>query len=596
MSLSRDDYIKFIATLVENNIEKIIKGLTKGIKERIIKTDIDYGIAFEEYLTNAFDKYSKIKTLLYRTEPKFLYDFFECNTLQYNNEFITPNEISNIVNINKFIIIQGTGGIGKSTLMKHLFLSALKANKQIPVFVELKDLNNEDNDLYKCIYNTLVLQGFHLDIEYFDYALKSGTFVFLLDGFDEIKNEKYSISLKLIKDFCDQFNKNMFIISSRPNDSFVSLQRFTVLNSLPFSKRQSLNLINKLDFDNNSKERFFKDLDKSLYEKHKSFASNPLLLNIMLLTYNNYAEIPEKLHIFYANAFETLYSKHDATKGGYKREMRCNLTYDNFTKVFAKFCFNTYIKREFTFTKEKIYENFKIILKNIGFEFNFSDYIYDLLNAICVLYEEGNVIGFTHRSFQEYFTALYIKELPDDLQFKACLYLIDSNNFFTSNENVSTMFYDMAKNRCENNVVLRLVNEILNNFDKDKDTYDEYLKILFNEVIFSIENNKVCLAYSIKSEDKNERAASLFWFVSVYDSFLGTEFNKEFDDEIRKVLLKIKAERVVYDLDEIFSRKDLYNYIKESWIGKRIYHVLRLKNELSEKYDALNKDLDDLLN
>ena len=70
--------------------------------------------------------------------------------------------------------------------------------------------------------------------------------------------------------------------------------------------------------------------------KHESFASNPLLLNIMLLTYDNYADIPEKLHLFYSNAFETLYIKHDATKGGYKREFKTKLSSDDFKRVFVR--------------------------------------------------------------------------------------------------------------------------------------------------------------------------------------------------------------------------------------------------------------------
>lgn len=91
-------------------------------------------------------------------------------------------------------------------------------------------------------------------------------------------------------------------------------------------------------------------LDERLYDNHTSFASNPLLLSIMLLTFDNYAEIPEKLHLFYANAFETLYSKHDATKAGYRRELRCSLSFDYFKKAFACFCFLTYYQGKFELT------------------------------------------------------------------------------------------------------------------------------------------------------------------------------------------------------------------------------------------------------
>lgn len=178
-----------------------------------------------------------------------------------------------------------------------------------------------------------------------------------------------------------------------------------------------MDLIGKLEFDKDIKERFINALDENLYERHKSFASNPLLLNIMLLTYDNYAEIPEKLHLFYANAFETLYSKHDATKAGYRRELKSELSYDSFKKIFSYFCFITYAQAKTEFS----YDELVAFLKKVSINkltFNIECYIFDLVNSLCVLYKEGLHYKFAHRSFQEYFTALFLKELPDKLMKK----------------------------------------------------------------------------------------------------------------------------------------------------------------------------------
>ena len=150
-----------------------------------------------------------------------------------------------------------------------------------------------------------------------EYALQAGCFMFLLDGYDEIATQKRDIFFGKLDAFCDRYSKNYFIISSRPYSEFVEFQRFTVLSMCNLSKEQAISLINKIEFDLDVKQHFIEALQSHLYSKHKSFASNPLLLNIMLLTFDNYAEIPEKLHLFYSNAFETLYSKHDATKSEY---------------------------------------------------------------------------------------------------------------------------------------------------------------------------------------------------------------------------------------------------------------------------------------
>lgn len=159
----------------------------------------------------------------------------------------------------------------------------------------------------------------------------------MLDGYDEISTDKKDAFLRKFERFCDRFPDNYFIVSSRPYSEFVEFQRFSVLTLCNLSKEQALSLVNKIEFDIKIKQRFLEALDKKLYKRHQSFASNPLLLNIMLLTFDNYAEIPEKLHLFYANAFETLYSKHDATKSGFRRELKCGLSYDAFKKRLHSF-------------------------------------------------------------------------------------------------------------------------------------------------------------------------------------------------------------------------------------------------------------------
>lgn len=59
---------------------------------------------------------------------------------------VNTENINTILDISNIIIIQGTGGIGKSTLLNHLFINELKNKDLIPVFIELKDINLIEND------------------------------------------------------------------------------------------------------------------------------------------------------------------------------------------------------------------------------------------------------------------------------------------------------------------------------------------------------------------------------------------------------------------------------------------------------------------
>lgn len=392
---------QIVKEVIAKFAEPLMKQLKKISKDEWEKFKIDFDIVFTKYLTKSYDKYSKIKTILYKTEPQYIYDFFEFPILLKKPEILVNTEnVNTILDISNFIIIQGTGGIGKSTLLKHLFINELENKDLIPVFIELKDISLIENDytILDIIFDKLTNLGSSLKKEYIEYALNSGCFLFLLDGYDEIVSSKKDSFFRKLDEFCDKYTENYFIISSRPYSEFVEFQRFTVLKTLPLSKKQAVSLVRRINYENGIKERFIAELETNLYESHTSFASNPLLLNIMLLTFDNYADIPEKLHLFYSNAFETLYAKHDATKAGYKREMLSTLSYDSFKKVFAYFCFMTYIKGFTEFTYEELQETLKRI-KIPRIEFDIDNYIFDLVNSLCLIYKEGFSYTFAHRSF-----------------------------------------------------------------------------------------------------------------------------------------------------------------------------------------------------
>jgi hypothetical protein len=68
--------------VLEKYAEPIIKGIVSVSKQEWEKFKVDFDITFSKYLENSYDKYNKIKTILYRTEPKYIYDFFVVPSLK----------------------------------------------------------------------------------------------------------------------------------------------------------------------------------------------------------------------------------------------------------------------------------------------------------------------------------------------------------------------------------------------------------------------------------------------------------------------------------------------------------------------------------
>lgn len=592
-----------VKATLEKYAEPIMNKISSFCKDEWEKFKVDFDITFRDYLENSVEKYGKIKTILYRTEPKYIYDFFICPDLRKGRDTVVDgSSIDNIIDISNFVIIQGAGGIGKSTFLKHLFLNEISQHDLIPVFVELKELNalDGDYDITDFVFQRLNDLGSTIKKEYMAYALQSGCFLFLLDGYDEIFSDRKDVFFRKLERFCDKYSENYFVISSRPYSEFVEFQRFTVLELQNLSKRQALELVKKVEYDEEVKRRFLKALDESLYEKHVSFASNPLLLSIMLLTFDNYAEIPEKLHLFYANAFETLYYKHDATKAGYHREMKCPLTYDAFKKVFAQFCFYTYYQGKIELTQDDICDALRKKISNVP-AFNPMDYLYDLVNSICVLYKDGLNYKFTHRSFQEYFTAVFLKEMSDQHMKKLGTSLAKKDFSRLSHDSVFPMLRDMAEYRFEQNILLPLLVEFEDEYCDNADKYNFYYTLLHPVISFDYfkDDDDICLALVCEVHRGERNIFAKFLFdMSLYcikkEQFLEAKV-KESADRILE-LLQEKENYIIDTSRYIKTReKELYSLLRQTWIGVRIDVLAGLRERLQAKSKEEELDITSLL-
>ena len=114
----------FAADLLVKCVEPLAKTIKKFSLEEWEKFKIDFNIAFKRYSSNSYEKYSKVKTILYRTEPQYLYNFFEIPWLKKGDSSpFLAEKISQVLDLSHYILLRGSGGIGKSTLLKHFYIN-----------------------------------------------------------------------------------------------------------------------------------------------------------------------------------------------------------------------------------------------------------------------------------------------------------------------------------------------------------------------------------------------------------------------------------------------------------------------------------------
>lgn len=96
---------------------------------------------FPKYIERSYAKYSKLKTLLYRDAERPFDEFFVCNYLDcfdvpsYKKKRNSPDIIENVtagklLERARYSLLVGMGGIGKSMMMRHLFLSSINESKK----------------------------------------------------------------------------------------------------------------------------------------------------------------------------------------------------------------------------------------------------------------------------------------------------------------------------------------------------------------------------------------------------------------------------------------------------------------------------------
>lgn len=464
--------------------------------------------ACKVYFENLKKRYSTLKTLLYIDEPKPFQDFYVCNDILFSlgiedssrnkrEEFhrrVNMTTFSMIGTFSKYIIITGTGGIGKSMMMRHLLLDSIKhynENRLVPFYVSLKNFSPTFKSLADYILTRVELFG-GINAKIFNFLISNGDAVFLFDGLDEINSEYIDLFQNYLDDFITQYSQNVFIMSSRPYQNFLAYKPFRIVTLAPFRVEQSLELIDKLNFREDNpdiKKAFRKQLETNFVHTHKEFVENPLLLTIMLLSFEQFAEIPSQVHIFYKEAFETLAQKHDASKGAYKRQFSSGLTTQRFADYLAEFCMRTYCEKRFEFTKSEFEEDFLSLKERTRIsneKVEVDQFLDDLQVRLCLLYYEDAKYHFIHRSFQEYFCALFFSKQKDKGFRKI-------GNFFETYQNSSVddktfdMFYDMCPSKVEESIFKPYLTELFEECDK-KDGYWTYLEKVYKIINYNYGN------------------------------------------------------------------------------------------------------------
>lgn len=541
---------------------------------------------YRTYLSRAYEKHSKKKTFLYEMQRDF-YGFFVCNDVKRReNVCRSENDDDNVISNacvdsfkeeRRFIVLSGTGGMGKSMMMTHFMLDTIDKNKEtgkVPVFVLLRDYNPVAGDLIDFIFGELKRHDTDLHLSDLVELLQSGKGVILFDGLDEIRSENCRLFYKEMENLADSYPEASYIVSSRPTMNFRGLSRFTVYDLQPFSQKQAVEMVGKLDqsvVDPVIQKDFIQDLQNNRFgfdwRERMDFLGNPLFLTILLLAYEGNHDIPTERYLFYEQAYEAMAKKHDAAKA-LTREFATGLNSREFQNYFGEFCTLTYEEEKYDFTPEEISAYFQEVIEANDLETTPEAFIEDVTGKICLIYKDGGKYYFVHRSFQEYFVAYFFSRQLEQ-RFGAVLDILMVRDAMDHDSVVLPMLYDMEPEKTELCIFIPFLEKVFKGNGEESE-YRDFLQCYYPFICYD-------------QGDVNES------FVQASDSSIYQYISDRYSD-IKQIL----------DGDDLpvlddFIEKE-YVYYDEYWKtgNEEIGSQLMLREDLPDGYEAAYEECNEM--
>ncbi|OOE91933.1 histidine kinase [Salinivibrio sp. AR647] len=415
-----EEMIKKATGGIDGLVDDLVKSASDKVKEKINEA---FSIHKLTALKENIGRVGRVKTIL---DPDSIVDldniFFE--------DAITFEESGRVKNVSFFpskqILIEGGPGQGKSLYLRWLCLNEGAGSNHIPIFIEFRNLTYQKS-LKKDLFHSVRDFGVDLSDDLFDFLAKSKKIVFILDGFDEIPNSERLRVARELETIARTYPDLRIVISSRPDSGMGASVYFEKYTIKRLSKEYQRDFVNHLYKNGSQAEAINTILASNNFLTEVT--NTPLLLTLFTITYNARQFKPDSLAEFYSLIFPTMLYRHDRLKIGYERERKAGLTDYQMQRIFEALSFISLKSNSTRFPSSK----FRLFLDNAAklerINENLEDLLIDDISSITALIiRDGfDYYSFSHKSIQEYFSAVFLSRLSD--QRKVAFYKLVINDF-----------------------------------------------------------------------------------------------------------------------------------------------------------------------
>lgn len=453
-----------------------------------VAKDIDWSLAAKTYLDFIRESYSTAKTLMHRNQTIRINDIYVPPDVQMGGATIREVSAEDLFKCSGQVLLVGAGGSGKSFFCKKSVLELADSRTSIPVLVRFRDMSPRDGeyDFFLEAYRTAKDLGFDIQPAEFLAGIRKGHITLLYDGFDELKIEFRFLAENALSQLLDKVRPSRVIVTSRPMERYLLGLYCHTCEILPLTRTKASLLIRKSLLDPGTSDLLIRSLDDNLFEPPHPVLHTPLLLMVFSITVDVYGQAVERqLAQFYERAFDAMWILHDRTKeGSYERMHPTRLSPGEFQEVFAVFSFMSYADTKTAFSRNDVVEAIDKALSAFKFADDIlpNDFLDQCTEVLCLLVNDGATYEFSHKSFQEYYTAYFFCSLGP-LNIASAVDVIAEKS---GSENVLRFVAQMNRDLFEQSIIIPTLDDWFEYSDASKDgNFDIYVTKSIGEVLVS---------------------------------------------------------------------------------------------------------------